>query len=386
MDTYTLLRKGIRKLLKTAGFAVPGKRQGLAPEVARLVATYLDQERKADIDWADPTARTAQLQVLAADAEAALEAVLPASDDAEVRTLGWLLTKILGDDLVTDEHGQVQLGEGTAPERIISITDPEMHHGRKSAAKRFDGFKAVFVTEQSSELLLDVADAPAPGSDGQQLLPALQRAEAAAGVTVARVLADGACGSGDIRATCAEQLGHAVDLVVPVAQPADPEVAKTAFQIDLAAQRAICPQGQTVAGQPCKDAEGRPILSFTFARATCAACPLFARCVRSKTQGRTVRTNAHEDLLQAARARQQTAEFQALYPLRSAIERKGAELVRHGLRHTRYLGQRKRQFQRLWLGAAVNLKRLFKLATQRQVDLGAILSQFGAPTARPAAA
>jgi hypothetical protein len=385
-DTYTLLRKGIRKLLKTAGFAVPGKRQGLAPEVARLVATYLDQDRKAEIDWADPTARAAQLQVLAADAEAALEAILPYSDDAEVRTLAWLLTKVLGDDLVTDAQGQVQLGEGTAPERIISITDPEMHHGRKSAAHRFDGFKAVFVTEQSSELLLDIADAPAPGSDGRQLFPALHRAEVAADVTVVQVLADGACGSGDIRATCADELGHAVDLVVPVAQPADPAVAKTAFQIDLEAETATCPQGHTVAGQPCKDDAGRPILSFTFARATCEACPLFARCVRSKTQGRTVRTNAHEELLQAARIRQQTAEFKALYPLRSAIERKGAELVYHGLRHTRYLGQRKRQFQRLWLGAAVNLKRLFKLAVQRKVDLGAILSQLTAPTACPTAA
>lgn len=385
-DTYTLLRKGIRKLLKTAGFAVPGQPQGLAPEVARLVATYLDQDRKAAIDWADPTARAAQLQALAADAEAALDAILPASADAAVRPLGWLLTKVLGDDLVTDAQGQVQLGAGTAPERIISMTEPEMHHGRKSAAHRFDGFKAVFVTEQSSELLLDVADAPAPGSDGQQLRPALQRAEVAADVTVAQVLADGACGSGDIRATCAAELGHTVDLVVPVAQPADPAVAKAAFQLDLTAETATCPQGHTVPGQPCQDAAGRPILSFTFARATCETCPLCARCVRSKTLGRTVRTNAHEELLQAARLRQQTAEFKALYPLRSAIERKGAELVKHGLRHTRYLGARKRQFQRLWLGAAVNLKRLFKLAAQRKVDLGAVLSQFTAPCGGPTAA
>ena len=126
-------------------------------------------------------------------------------------------------------------------------------------------------------------------------------------------------------------------------------------------------------------------MSFTFAQSTCATCPLFARCVRSKTLGRTVRTNAHEELLQAARLRQQTAEFKALYPLRSAIERKGAELVAHGLRHTRYLGQRKRQFQRLWLGAAVNLKRLFKLAEQRTVDLGTVLRQLNAPRGCPTA-
>lgn len=386
MDTYTLLRKGIRKLLKAAGFALPGQRQGLAPEVARLVATYVDQDRKAEIDWTDPAARAAQLQVLAADAEAALEAVLPYSDDAEVRTVGWLLTKILGDDLVTDVQGQVQLAPGTAPERIISITEPEMRHGRKSAARRFDGFKAVLVTEQSSELLLDIADALASGSDGQQLLPALQRAEAAAAVTIERVLADGACSSGDLRAACANALGHPLDLVAPLAQPADPTVAKTAFQIDVAARTATCPQGHTAAGQPAKDTAGRPILRFTFARATCETCPLFARCVRSKTLGRTVQTHAHEGLLQAARQRQQTAEFKALYPLRSAIERKGAELVRHGLRHTRYLGHCKRQFQRLWLGAAINLKRLFRLADQRRVDLGSVLKRLSAPGHCPAAA
>ena len=71
--------------------------------------------------------------------------------------------------------------------------------------------------------------------------------------------------------------------------------------------------------------------------------------------------------------------------MRSPIERKGAELVAHGLRHTRYLGQPKRQFQRLWLGAAVNLKRLFKLAEQRKVDLSAVLRQLNALTAWPAA-
>ena len=57
------------------------------------------------------------------------------------------------------------------------------------------------------------------------------------------------------------------------------------------------------------------------------------------------------------------------------------ELVMHGLRNTRYVGQRKRQLQRLWLGAAVNLKRLFTLAQAQEVDLGAILSHLGPPKA-----
>ena len=372
-DSYTLLRKGIRKLLKAAGFNVPAKRQGLAAETRALLATYLDQDRKADIDWADPEERTAQLKVLVQDAEAALELAATHSDDAEVRVTGWLLTKILGDDIVDDEDGDPQIGRGTAPDRIISVTDPEMRHGRKSKAHRFDGFKVIVATKQSSELIVDIADVPAPGSDGAHLLPSIRRIEEHTGLEVKQALADGAFGSGDNRAACAEDLDHPVDLVAPMARPKDPEVDKSAFQIDLDAQKATCPQGHTAVGKPTKDTKGRAILAFTFSRETCEACPLFGRCVHSKTAGRTVRTNARETYLRAARERQQTDEFKALYPQRSAIERKISEAARHGLRKTRYLGEQKRQLQRLWLGAAINLKRSFKLAEMRNVNLRAVI-------------
>jgi hypothetical protein len=97
--------------------------------------------------------------------------------------------------------------------------------------------------------------------------------------------------------------------------------------------------------------------------------------VRSKKKGRTVRTRAYEAYLQAARLRQQTAEFDLLYRLRAAVERKIAELVQRGLRHTRYVGEHKRQLQRLWTAAAVNLKRLFRLAEAQEVDLDLLLSR-----------
>jgi hypothetical protein len=106
---------------------------------------------------------------------------------------------------------------------------------------------------------------------------------------------------------------------------------------------------------------------------------LFERCVRSKKTGRTVRAGPYEAYLQEARARQQTDEFDTDYRLRPAVERKIGELVRHGLRNTRYVGESKRQFQRLWLGAAVNLKRLFTLAQAQKVDIRTILGDLGPP-------
>lgn len=386
-DTYTLLRKGMRKLLKAAGFHLPNKRQGFSRQVQALLERYVDRDCKADIDWADPQQRAAELQVLFEDAEAVLELVThEAQTDEEVRYLGWLLTKILGDDLVVDDQGQAQIGQGTATDRTISITDPEMRHGRKSEARLFNGFKASVSTDQHSELILDIADVTASGSDGAHLLPIIKRVEAQTGVTVERVIGDGAYGSGKNRAACSNYPGHAVNLVSPLAQPSDPEVDKSAFDIDLNTLTATCPQGHTVTGQRAGKQDEQQLWLFAFPRATCEACPLFKRCVRSKKTGRTVRTRAYEAFLQAARLRQQTEEFDLLYRLRAAVERKIAELAQHGLRETRYVGEPKRQLQRLWTGAVMNLRRLFYLAEAQKVDLVLLLSHLPPPKARWAAA
>jgi hypothetical protein len=376
-DTYTLIRKAIRKLLRQLGYALPSQRRGLAPQVQQLLATYLDQDRKANIDWTDPQQRAGQLQVLVQDAEATLELATQHTEDAEVRSTGWLLTKILGDDLVPDDHGEPQLGEGTAPDRILSVTDPEIRHGHKSKAQRFDGFKTAVVTEVESELILDVADLAASSGDGQHLMPTVKRVEEHAGVTVERVIGDGAYPSGENLAACATHAPQPVDLVGPLTRPADPAVAKSAFQIDLDAKQATCPEGHTVTGTRAR-LHGRAAVEYRFPRQTCEMCRLFARCVQGKVQGRTVRTDDYDQYRQAARLRQETVEFKELYRKRSRVERKQAELVRHGWRRTRYLGQAKRQLQRLWTAAVVNLKRLFKLIESTQHDLRAIF-QLGVP-------
>jgi hypothetical protein len=342
--------------------------------VQRLLATYLDQDHKAELDWSDPQQRAAHLQVLVQDAEATLDLATAHADAAEVRSTGWLLTKILGDDVVTDEHGHAQIGEGTAPDRIISLTEPEMRHGHKSQAHRFDGFKTTVATEIESELIVDLAELPANRGDGDQLLPTVQRVEAGAQVTVERILGDGAYPTGPNLAACATYVPAPIELVAPMATTADPTVAKSAFQIDLIAQTATCPAGHTVTGTSSRQA-GQPGVQFQFARATCQACPLFSRCVRSRVTGRTIRLDQYESYRQTLRRYQDTPEFKELYRRRSRVERKQAELVRHGLRRMRYVGAAKRQLQRLWTGAVVNLKRLFTLGQQAEQDLCAFFAQ-----------
>ncbi len=354
-DTYPLIRKGLRRVLKVAGYQVPLQRRGLAANLA----AYLDSDHTADIDWADPAARAAQLKVLVQDAEAVLDLALAQAADPEVRTAAWLLTKILGDDVTTDEAGDPPIGDGVAPDRIVSLTDVEMRQGRKSAAQRFDGRKWQVAEEPTSELLVAIAPVPANVGDGHDLLPVIAQVEAQADVTVERAIAAGAYGTGDNRADCVDR---GTDLVSPLTVPPDAEGAKTAFTIDLSADTVTCPHSQTTTTYTvAKDDQGRPVKTFRFERKTCEACPLFARCVHSKTQGRSITRHFHEDLLQAARQRQQTDKFKATYKLRAAVERKIAELTEHGAKQARFIGTVKNFLPAQWTGAVVNLKRLFKL-------------------------
>lgn len=376
-DTYTLLRKGIRKLIKTMGYHLPGKRQGCSADIERLISTYVDQDRRAEADWSDPAVRQAQLKILVADSEAALDLALAQADDPEVRSLGWMIAKILGDDVETNDRGEAQIAEGTAADRLISLEDPDMRHGRKSAAHKFNGYKTSTSIDQASELILDIADLPASAGDGKALMPSIARVEEHVGVIVECGMGDGAYGSGENRAACAERPENPIDLLSPMRRPADPAVDKSAFTIELDGQTptATCPHRQTVnASSSTTDEDGRTSHKFTFDRAICLTCPLFARCVRSQTTGRTLTTSPYEAYLRAARERQQTDEFQQRYRLRSRVEGKQAELVVHGLRNTRYLGQAKRSLQRLYLAAAVNLKRITTLAEIKGIDLLAILA------------
>ncbi len=361
-DTYTLLRKGIRRLLRAMGFVVPEKRRGLQTSLQR----YLDSDKKAVIDWSDPQARAKELGVLVRDADAALALAQAHSDDDEVRATGWMLTKILGDDVEVGENGEPKLGEGVAADRMLSWTDPEMRHGRKSASSRWDGDKVQVAEEPKTELIVGVEVDAANVGDGKGLLPMIDSVEEHAEVKVERATTDTAYGGAENRVRCAERQ---IDLVSPMGRPRDPEVDKSAFQIAEGGERLTCPQGQTTSQyREVRDEAGRQVKQFVFARQVCVGCPLFERCVKGKVSGRTVTLHYHEAVLRAARARQETAEFKELYRERPKVERKIAELVEHGLRQARYIGRKKKRLQALWTAAVVNLKRLFKLAkgdTQR---------------------
>lgn len=354
-DTYTLIRHGIRKLLRAMGYHLPQHRKKLGNKLE----CYLDSGYKPKLDWSDPAVRKEHLQELLANAHSVLELAMKHTAEEEVRHSGWMLSKILGDDISFDEKGQAEIGQGVAEDRIVSVSDATIRHGHKSSSHRFDGDKTHIANEPSTEMLLNIAVGPGNEHDGKKLGPVTDGVEEHSGLQVGGATGDGAYGTGDNRAEFARK---GIDLISPLAE-SHSRLGKSHFHIDLEKHEVTCPQGcMTSHWTWAKDVKKRKVRRFRFSETVCLGCPRHKECVGEGKKSRTVILHYHESHLIAARERQKTREFQETYPIRSKVERKIAELVRHGLRQARYIGREKKELQALWTGAAVNLKRLFKLA------------------------
>lgn len=151
-----------------------------------------------------------------------------------------------------------------------------------------------------------------------------------------------------------------IDLIGPLPEVVTPQdllpdgITQAQFQMDPQKKIATCPQGHQ-ARNPSLIVN---TLKFHFPQKICAVCPLRARCCTGQT-GRTVGMNIHYDLVQTARTRQKTEAFKKDYHQhRSGVEGSLSALVRgHGMRVSRYIGQKKRNVQAIFTGCAANLKR-----------------------------
>jgi hypothetical protein len=120
-----------------------------------------------------------------------------------VREAHALLRGLIGQDFDIDDDGVPRLHRGTRQDRILSVHDPEMRHGRKSRHQRFDGYKLhAAATNTERPLITAVEVAPANEQDGPQAAALVEQRPGA--VRPVRLLGDPAYGTGPVRAELAE--------------------------------------------------------------------------------------------------------------------------------------------------------------------------------------
>jgi hypothetical protein len=345
-DTYELIRKLVAKVVDAAG-------EHLDAEVTAGAKPFCGG--KPDIDWQDPAARKAHLGELVAVARAVLAAVAEIDDTAVAETAE-LLDQVVAQDVEADEHGEPQIRQGVAQDRIVSHSDPEMRHGRKSASRRFDGHKLDVITDEDSELVVGVDIRAGNAADGDGAAPLLGQVMALPGIAIQLLMGDMAYSDGDVRQAVEDQGVELVAKVPPATNGG--RFPKTDFVIDPEVPSARCPAGHTTTeARSNKDHKGRRVVRLVFAADICAACPLRARCVAGKA-GRTVTVAFHEARLAAARAAQNEPATKALLRKRAKVERKIDHLQDLGMRKARYRGRRKTRFQARLAATVANFKRL----------------------------
>ena len=366
-DTYNLLADGIVQVVRALS-ALDGTR----PEEWALrhgLESYFGSSVKgeAEIDWDKEKERRALLQKIVADADRVVELARQVQgqfpEESPQRQgiveAAELLGQLLLQDVERQEDGPA-LKDGVSRDRIPSVHDPEMRHGRKSSRRRFDGHKAAVVVDTDSQLVTAVDILPGNAGDNTGVLELVGQSEENTGIEVEETIGDAAYGDGGTRQAFADA-GRTLIAKVP-GRPNKAYFPEEDFQIDLAAGTCTCPAGQvthtlhTTGTRTNRLGQVYPSQSFQFDPAVCGLCPLRSQCVAAgEDKGRTVALHPQEALLQPARAFQQSENFAEYRSRRQAAEHRLARLVQLGVRQSRYFGRAKTRFQLLMAATVANL-------------------------------
>lgn len=356
-DTYNLLADGIVQALRVLAAQAEEKLEDWAErEGFGRYVTGTSLKGQAEIDWNDKAARQRFLAEIVADADRLLERVRVERGKLETgsevdRRLGeaaGLLSRILLQDVERKADGP-ELKDGVSEDRIPSVHDPEMRHGRKSKRKRFDGHKAQLAVDTESQVITGVDAMAGNAPDHQGALELVEASEQATGCEVEATVGDCAYGDGPTREAF-EQAKRTLIAKAPAVtnQGCFP---KTRFRIDLEAGTCTCP-AQQVSNDLRLSSKGGGV--FHFAASTCGVCPLRSQCVRGAA-GRSVQVHPQERLLQQAREFQESPVFQEYRTRRQAVEHRIARLAQLGIRQARYFGRSKTLFQLFMAAAVANL-------------------------------
>ena len=366
-DTYNLLADGIVMLVRelAAGACYEAVEWAHERSLGRYFGSSLKGE--AAIDWDDPEARQAFLEGVVADADRLLRVAREAMErfsagDPERRRLrdaAVLLERLLMQDIERRED-EARLKQGVSPDRVVSVHDPEMRHGRKSATRRFDGHKAAIAVDPESQLILSADALAGNAADRERALELVEQAEANAGVMVEEAVGDCAYSDGNTRQAFAEAGRRLVAKMS--SRRGGAQFPKEDFRIDLETMSCTCPAGQqtqkvvSISSGDRYGAPGVPLRAFRFDAVVCDACPLRSSCTRARLgKGRLVMIHPQEALLQEARAFQQSEAFAPYRKLRQAAEHRLARLMQLGVRQARYFGRAKTLFQLLMAATVANL-------------------------------
>ena len=120
-------------------------------------------------------------------------------EEKQVSQAAELLLQLLCQDIDREGDDDPSLKQGVTRDRIVSVHDPEMRHGHKSASKRFEGHKLAVAADPESQLITAVDVLPGNAYDSERALELVDQSEENTGMKVEEAIGDCAFGGGSPR-------------------------------------------------------------------------------------------------------------------------------------------------------------------------------------------
>lgn len=368
LDTIRLLGDGLRMLCRRWARVTDRTLATLAAEWDLPLLLSKSTKAAYRVDWRDVEQRKGATDRVARDAIRVIELIRGEIESVRKNKRKGLwrlcrnLLKVIRDDLETDDDGRLVVARGTTKGRLVSITDPQARHGRKSGSRKYKGFKIHVLGDVVSGVLLSLAVTRGGMHDSAPAHRLIGRARKLH-AEVERVLGDTAYGGARLRHIVAGVDG--VELLappVPVPRSRD-RIERRDMDIDLEAGTATCPEAATVPmAWSWSSSDGVHIRRASWPKEVCSICPRHLACVPPKRAargwGRVIRLHAYESDLVAAREAWERPEVREDYRVRSQCERLVNQVIRHGGRQARAFGLGSANLQAHLIAMRCNLELL----------------------------
>ena len=349
-DTYNLLGHALKKALgvicrqQGRGLSEVAEEAG-APLIAEATTTSGSLKAALDLDWDDPEERTlALMRVL--DALEAVETYLlipeGSTREEEGEALGQsplpsgidLARRVREQDVLEEEDGGPPvLRRGVARERLVSVEDPQMRHGRKSRSVRFSGYKRHVLRDLDTGLVRAVGLTPANAPEASVTEGIAQDLSRQPDAELEELHIDRAY----LSSSLVRERPPELEVYCKAWRVRNGErFPKTEFALDWERGLMRCPAGVVM------PFEAGGVVRFP--KKSCAVCPLRERCTKSRTGGRSVSVHPDERLLAELRERQSTPEGRKKLRERVGVEHSLAHIGHWQGDRARYKGTRKNLF------------------------------------------
>lgn len=372
-DTINLLWHAAGKLVETLVGLLGWDREQVCTEAGIPLLLSPSAKRGLDVDWSSAEAKQQALDGLVQELES-LVAWLSVSQaevlkEPEMAEPMAVLGQLVAQDLEPTQTGDgMQLIEGVAKDRRISVEDGEMRHGRKSQSRGINGYKRHIGTDLDTELIVTVAMTPANRPE-KEATPEMEQDLRAQGFEVGELHIDLAYADSSMAKSTKEQGGEVV--CKPRGSRNGELFSQRDFAVDLTMMTITCPAGQS---QPIQLGQ-----VVKFDGKGCGACPLRSRCTEAQEgQGRSVSIPKDEPVQQERRRQVQSPQGRQRLRERVKVEHGLAHVVARQGDRARYRGVRKNLYDLRRTAAIGNLELL-----QRRGQGGSLRSRRATPAAMP---